>query len=837
MLKAALKSKLWNFTLFILGVLFSFLLFNQYSCSAAQPQTQANDSYAINGIRFYSPSGCKNKSINAKSCFKVDTSVEASDAWYAEGCLDNGECTSGVYASTLFTNSESPNHFLLSDTKVDPDFGNLQYIYAENYDIEFDAYNGWIAQFTPNGGSSTRKYYWIVLPDKAYTTAFGETYVATFENVDEPVYFIVYDAHACTDQGEDYCGQAESDPSGVAIGKQFFGTFSKEGGSYTAITGIVGKLQTFCRITSRGEVLAQENGVGSAAPSSSNSSSNNPSTESTSSSQKCAKLGKARKQMWDAASQSDKESFMKTVSEEVHDIAGVEIYMNQIIAKHGSDGTLSDWLTGQCERYRPASASCTGSHTITEEEQKWIDEALAGSNNVRFAIGNATGGSTVGAGKIVCVWDGKKCREDVDYTAEGGTGECKVYSSSASYGECLGMEGEDNWADEFKNDCGGNCNTFAGEYPQYYQSNYENSDHDNAPGDWTNIPYNNGTVANSGCGAVSMAMLATVATGKDIYPQDIIEATAPNNYVTSSPTELDPLVGTKYGFEVIPETYSSKSDARAKIKDYLSRGYMIHLSGDGYYPGLSTYDTRGHYIGVFGIDSNDQVWIANSATENSQRSLDSVIDFIHNGVFTAIKGSGGSSCDTYCQNGYVGEEGLTAEQAQVFMRHYGANKNNSSRDAVGQGLWNMCNGGGSNCVTFSAFFMYKFTNIPNKGATGNGNEVVDTVVGWNVGATRGTEPRVWAILSTDPIHTAVVLGHHDGKWIVGHASCSYYGIGEGTGGNGILTYDNMGGGSGFYAVEESDDPGQWQWCHPGVRFAYPSEVYVDKIEEYLQNGV
>jgi len=47
----------------------------------------------------------------------------------------------------------------------------------------------------------------------------------------------------------------------------------------------------------------------------------------------------------------------------------------------------------------------------------------------------------------------------------------------------------------------------------------------------------------------------------------------------------------------------------------------------------------------------------------------------------------------------------------------------------------------------------------------------------------------------------------------------------------------MGGGSGFYAVEESDDPGQWQWCHPGVRFAYPSEVYVDKIEEYLQNGV
>ena len=112
-----------------------------------------------------------------------------------------------------------------------------------------------------------------------------------------------------------------------------------------------------------------------------------------------------------------------------------------------------------------------------------------------------------------------------------------------------------------------------------------------------------------------MAMLATVASGKDVYPQDIIEITAPNNYVYTSPTVLDPLVGEKYGFEVIAETYSSKSEAYDKMKDYLNRGYMIHLSGDGFYEGLSTYDTAGHYIGVFSIDSNDQVWIANSATE------------------------------------------------------------------------------------------------------------------------------------------------------------------------------------------------------------------------------
>ncbi|MCR5572165.1 MAG: hypothetical protein K6F57_00095 [Candidatus Saccharibacteria bacterium] len=55
------------------------------------------------------------------------------------------------------------------------------------------------------------------------------------------------------------------------------------------------------------------------------------------------------------------------------------------------------------------------------------------------------------------------------------------------------------------------------------------------------------------------------------------------------------------------------------------------------------------------------------------------------------------------------------------MMHYGANKNDSSRKAVGS-LWDFCNGGGSNCVTFSAFFMFKFTNITSRGATGNGDQ-------------------------------------------------------------------------------------------------------------------
>lgn len=178
---------------------------------------------------------------------------------------------------------------------------------------------------------------------------------------------------------------------------------------------------------------------------------------SNSTSGSCPKLAELRQAMWNEASQEDKESFMKTVCEEDCSIAGVEGYMNQIISHHGTNGELHDWLTNQCEKFRPADAVCVGSHKITSEEQAWIDEALGGSNHIRFAIGNASGGSDVHAGKIVCVWDKDKqeCRDDVDYSKNDGEGPCYDYSPDKS-GECWGLEEEDKWARSMESQCGGN---------------------------------------------------------------------------------------------------------------------------------------------------------------------------------------------------------------------------------------------------------------------------------------------------------------------------------------------------------------------------------------------
>lgn len=170
----------------------------------------------------------------------------------------------------------------------------------------------------------------------------------------------------------------------------------------------------------------------------------------------CSKLGELRTAMWTNASQKDREDFMYTVSQEDHSIAGVEGYMNQALAYN--DGNLSSWLDGQCPAFR-GGISCRGSHTITNEEQNWINEALDGSNNIKYAVGNATGGSNVGAGKIVCVWDGTKCRTDVDYSQQGGTGVCSVYSPSAEYGECWGLEMAESWAEETSKQCGNSTST------------------------------------------------------------------------------------------------------------------------------------------------------------------------------------------------------------------------------------------------------------------------------------------------------------------------------------------------------------------------------------------
>lgn len=183
--------------------------------------------------------------------------------------------------------------------------------------------------------------------------------------------------------------------------------------------------------------------------------------------------------------------------------------------------------------------------------------------------------------------------------------------------------------------------------------------------------------------------------------------------------------------------------------------------------------------------------------------------------------------------------GLTAAQARRFMINYGANKNNSTKNAMRASSWNACGGssrgGGSNCVSFSEFFLNKFTSTRAPNPMGDGRLVVSNLRA--KGVPTGSVPKVGAIFSIGTSgtgHTGVVLGIEGDTLIVGHASCSRGKAGKRGPGNGEMS----GNGSGFIRIGSMDRSkgNPWYWASGKPTFAYP-EIDMAKIEQYLSTGV
>ncbi|MGH7218308.1 MAG: phage tail tip lysozyme [Candidatus Microsaccharimonas sp.] len=135
-----------------------------------------------------------------------------------------------------------------------------------------------------------------------------------------------------------------------------------------------------------------------------------------------------------------------------------------------------------------------------------------------------------------------------------------------------------------------------------------------------------------------------------------------------------------------------------------------------------------------------------------------------------------------CGGGLVAG-GMDLEQAKKFMEEY---KNNPSNEQYIGGAGRDCAGGPlSNCVSFSTYFINKYTNIKgfDTGAPGNGSTVAANIISRNPDIGNGHSPRPYAIFSTPSGsqmcgnvkcgHTGVILGVDtaNGKVIVGEAGC------------------------------------------------------------------
>lgn len=306
------------------------------------------------------------------------------------------------------------------------------------------------------------------------------------------------------------------------------------------------------------------------------------------------------------------------------------------------------------------------------------------------------------------------------------------------------------------------CTTYEGEYPQYNQC-----------GDlrWSTYSYSTDNICGSGCGAASMAMLATVATGQDIFPNDIADLLGDQYYDSVSVHTLDPIVGEHYGFEVIKDSSSTEEETKTKFRQYLKDGYMIHFTGAGHYPGFYPLsdgsDSRGHVIGLFDIDSEDNVTQANSGWGNQKVSLDDMAKAKTWDEFTAIKGNGSKDdCNNLCNNNSNDSfASLNEEQAQKIADYYNSNEV-TAENFIGGYIPSDCSK--MNCVSFSLWFVSAFTDAaeisPTPSLVGNGSYIADTglpSIGWET----GNDPTPYSVFggagSSAWSHTGVVVGTTD----------------------------------------------------------------------------
>jgi len=135
----------------------------------------------------------------------------------------------------------------------------------------------------------------------------------------------------------------------------------------------------------------------------------------------------------------------------------------------------------------------------------------------------------------------------------------------------------------------------------------------------------------------------------------------------------------------------------------------------------------------------------------------------------------GGGISTSCGGGLTAG-GMSLDQAKEFMAAYKNNPDN--RQYIG-GAGTDCPGGPlANCVSFSTYFINKYTNLEGfaSGAPGHGKSVAGNVVARNPTVQSGHSPRPYAIFSLtsgEYGHTGVILAVDTDRQIViaGEASC------------------------------------------------------------------
>lgn len=342
----------------------------------------------------------------------------------------------------------------------------------------------------------------------------------------------------------------------------------------------------------------------------------------------------------------------------------------------------------------------------------------------------------------------------------------------------------------------GNC--YEGDYPVYLQCDER----------WGGLSYGSGTFCNSACGAVAMATIATIASGKEVLPTDVKDVLGSLYYPDNPGTAMETLnkkVCEKYGCEVDMVPYTPRESGLVdKIRQSLKDGWMILTSGEcsvGDHSSTCPYSSGGHYVAILGLKDNDTAIVSDPGWDGiTEYKLSELADGLRASAYSIIRGNG--KCDNngdMCKDSKktTGTSGFSAtKDAQFIVEDYLAD------DLSGYTL--LTPGSGDrhdNCVAFSCWFITNYTEISYPGGrnasgyTGDGAQFVD-VFYESMGSDYpdleiSNEPSVYSVASWgvptmgtgSGNHTGIVIGINEaeGKIMIAEAgwdSPSFLGIHE-----------------------------------------------------------
>lgn len=131
------------------------------------------------------------------------------------------------------------------------------------------------------------------------------------------------------------------------------------------------------------------------------------------------------------------------------------------------------------------------------------------------------------------------------------------------------------------------------------------------------------SVGTAGCGPTSVANVIN-ALIKSITPPTVFKYACQQGYMTSNSgmyRSAVPKLLTHYGIKVV-DTLPRTSDGKKKLKNYLKKNYWaIAIMGKG------IWTNGGHYILAYYVDSNNNVYISDSASSADYRQKNTFENF------------------------------------------------------------------------------------------------------------------------------------------------------------------------------------------------------------------